>query len=172
MVFTTLGKVWFPLVTTTTHTSIQKSTSYWVIDVDVKVSTNWNGCLSETTLMVSTLTSLPDTPLKTGKYKKKFKTFSHGVKMNNLKGTWWCSPNSLQKFYVSDLASLRLRLDLQIPSITIPLRRCLGKRRAWSLDFTMVCRILNLMLVLFLVLHRGAHRLISYHSKFNVVHSF
>ena len=99
-------------------------------------------------LIVSTLLSLPDTQSTENTNFSKALFCSLTVK--NTKGTWWCSPYSLQRlqtFSASDLASLRLSLDLQTPLKTMHLKWSSGKRRAFSLEFSMFWRIIHLMLL-------------------------
>ena len=85
-------------------------------------------------LIVSTFSSLPDTPLKAGKTEKFPKPFSHGLTVKLKRGTVVFAKSS-HIFSASELASLRLSLDLQTPLNATRLVRSLGKQRAFSLDF-------------------------------------
>ena len=57
------------------------------------------------------------------------------------KGARWCSLRSLQKFSVSELAFIRLRLDLQTLSNDTCLRSSSGKRIVFFLEFAMFWQI-------------------------------
>ena len=92
-------------------------------------------------LIDSKLSSLPDTV----KFPKT-ETFPRLVKYS--KEARWCSPNSLPRFSASDLASLRLSLELQTPSnVTRLIGLQLKKWRAFCLDFAMFQRITHLMML-------------------------
>ena len=79
-------------------------------------------------LIVSTISSLPDEPLKAGKTETFPKSFSHGVSVKNLKRARWLksSPNFLHSS--SDVASLRISLKLQTPLNAMRLGWSTGKK--------------------------------------------
>ena len=82
-------------------------------------------------LIVSTLSSLPDTPFNAGKTETFPRPFSHGLTVKNSKGARWCSPNSLQRFSDSDFVSLRFSLEIKTPSNAMPLRWSSSKQRVF-----------------------------------------